>query len=402
MESSVIKEQVKKRYSKAALQPEADLCCPTDYDRSSLNTFIPEEVLSISYGCGTPAGIHSIQKGERVLDIGSGGGIDCFIASKFTGSEGKVIGLDMTDEMLQLARRNAPDVAKNLGFASVNTEFRKGEAEKMPIEGASIDLIISNCVINLSPHKDRVFSEMFRVLRPGGRFTISDILTDSAVPYYLRNDHERWGACLTGALSVREYVRGLWQAGFRGLVQEKHYVWKKIDGIHFLSVTLTGYKLDPSVSGESTFVSLRGPFSRVVDEDGERFERGRPVRVEGDKARLFLLPSYRDFFVRSARPEPIVEGDADFLKILPVNDTCRWTGEHAMLIGPFREGCDDDHHTYTFGEPLEICSKTVQVLKAKAYQPCFCIFNRSIQDSPGPSEGVECSTQSDQEGAACC
>jgi ubiquinone/menaquinone biosynthesis C-methylase UbiE len=143
--------------------------------------------------------------------------IDCFDAARRVGPGGRVIGLDMTDTMLAIARRSTPIVAANLGYAQSNVEFRKGQAEDMPIGDDSIDLIISNCVINLAPDKSKVFREMFRVLRPGGRFTISDIVSDQLVPNYLIHDTEKWSNCLSGALQVGAYINGLVEAGFLGL-----------------------------------------------------------------------------------------------------------------------------------------------------------------------------------------
>jgi len=269
-----ITQKVSDRYARAASTGE-QMCCPTGYNFDDLRSFIPDAVLKISYGCGTPAGLDTVQTGETVLDIGSGGGIDCFEAARRVGSAGRVIGIDMTDTMLEIARRNAPVVAANLGYPQPNTEFRKGMADAMPVEDASVDLIISNCVINLAPDKRKVFREMYRVLKPGGRFTISDIVSDQVVPQYLVHDSAKWGDCLSGALQVQDYIGGMVDAGFRAVHQIKSSAWQSIDGVHFLSVTLTGYKLPAAVEKAAPlFATLCGPFSTVTDELGQQYTRG--------------------------------------------------------------------------------------------------------------------------------
>jgi len=169
---------------------------------------LPGSVTEASLGCGNPLAIAALQPGEVVLDLGSGGGIDCFLAARKVGPTGRVIGLDMTPDMVKLARRNA----KKMGVS--NVDFRFGEMEEMPLPDAAVDVIISNCVINLSPDKDAVFAEAYRVLRPGGRLSVSDIVVDGDLPQYIRGRLDAWAGCVAGALDEAVYLSKIWAAGF--------------------------------------------------------------------------------------------------------------------------------------------------------------------------------------------
>jgi SAM-dependent methyltransferase len=165
----------------------------------------------MSLGCGNPTAIAGLKPGEVVLDLGSGGGIDCFLAARQVGPEGHVIGLDMTTDMIRLARRNA----KEIGVT--NVDFRYGEMEEMPLPDTSVDVVISNCVINLSPDKDAVFAEAYRVLQPGGRMSVSDIVVNGELPQRIRDNLNAWAGCISGALDEADYLSKIEAAGFEGV-----------------------------------------------------------------------------------------------------------------------------------------------------------------------------------------
>ena len=177
------------------------------YSADQLGT-LPQEVSELSLGCGNPTAIAALHPGEAVLDLGSGSGLDCFLAAHQVGAEGRIVGLDMSDDMLKLARRNLKKVG------ATNVEFHKGEMESMPLPEGAFDVIISNCVINLSPDKDAVFRESLRVLKPGGRFSVSDIVWTRTPTAHERDDLASWAGCIAGALQVDEYVSKLRAAGF--------------------------------------------------------------------------------------------------------------------------------------------------------------------------------------------
>src|SRR5580698_621546 len=267
-----IKEIVKEKYGQAALRAVAggSSCCGASanvagccvdpitsnlYDTSQAGE-IPEEALKASLGCGNPTALAMLNAGDTVLDLGSGGGIDVLLSARRVGPTGKAYGLDMTDEMLALARENQ----RKAGME--NVEFLKGEIENIPLPDNSVDVVISNCVINLSADKDAVLREAFRVLKPGGRFAVSDVVTRGAIPDEVRQNVLLWIGCVAGALSEDDYRGALSAAGFETVELEETRVYKMEDARGFLSVR--GVDVDaiaPQVDGKfySAFVRAVKP-----------------------------------------------------------------------------------------------------------------------------------------------
>ena len=266
-----IKDVVKEKYGQAALRVTsggssccgADAACGTDVDPITSNLYdekqkqgLPAEAVLASLGCGNPTALAQLKPGEIVLDLGSGGGIDVLLSAKRVGPSGKAYGLDMTDEMLNLARENQ----KRSGIE--NVEFLKGEIENIPLPSASVDVIISNCVINLSADKDKVLKEAFRVLKPGGRFAVSDVVVRGEVPDEVRRHMLLWVGCIAGALKDSDYIAKLAKAGFDAIDIEPTRVYNIEDARTFLS----GQGLDvdaliPEVDGKfmSAFVRATKP-----------------------------------------------------------------------------------------------------------------------------------------------
>ncbi len=206
----------------------------SDADRAA----IPDGA-DLGLGCGTPAAFAGLQKGMTVLDLGSGAGIDCFVAAKDVGPTGRVIGVDMTDEMIRKANKNKKKVN------AANVDFRLGEIEALPVDGNSVDRVISNCVINLVPDKAKAFSEIFRVLKPGGTFTVSDIVVQGKISEKERHDASLWAGCISGALQRNEYLEIISRTGFRNIsvLSEKKYDYTLSDSEAGLySVTITAEK----------------------------------------------------------------------------------------------------------------------------------------------------------------
>ena len=218
-----IRSEVRGRYGKIASefspQETASCCGPASSDAETRDFVsklyetsnvaeLPADVTGLSLGCGDPVTLASLQEGQSVLDLGSGGGIDCFLAATQVGETGKVIGIHMTAEMIEKARAN------KVKLSAENVEFRLGEIEHLPVSDGEVDVVISNCVINLSPDKAQVFRESYRVLRPGGTLSVSDIVTNGPLPDALKNDVDAWSSCVSGALDVKDYIAAIEDAGF--------------------------------------------------------------------------------------------------------------------------------------------------------------------------------------------
>ena len=293
-----VRKSVNEFYATAAIQPQKKLCCPTNYNPADLS-HIPPEVLDISYGCGSPVTQASIELGESVLDLGSGGGIDCFIAAKMVGEQGKVIGVDMTDEMLRNANASREIVARNLGFD--NVRFMKGFLEEIPLADECVDLVTSNCVINLSAQKEKVFQEIFRILKTGGRFVISDIVSDREAPVSMKRDKILWSECISGAVTEKEFFHITKESGFYGLEVVNRYLYNEVDGFKFYSVTARGYKYMKSTECKYTgqYAIYKGPCSSVSDDDGHTYPAGIPVEVCTDTVWKLSNPPYKGMFILS-------------------------------------------------------------------------------------------------------
>jgi SAM-dependent methyltransferase len=288
------KSTVQSIYGEAAKAP-AGLCCPQSY-QSELLSHVPKAALDRNYGCGSPLLKAGVKPGDVLLDLGSGVGIDCFVAAKMVGKTGKVIGVDMTDDMLAQAAEFNQEVAKNLGYDVV--EFRKGIIEELPVADNSVDLVISNCVLNLSSNKDQVLKEILRVLKPGGRMVISDIVSDREIDEEDQDNEVLWAECYTGAIPVGRLVSTYETVGFLGLTQLAETPWRELEGYNFGSLTLRAFKLPQSKEcnyGGHIAVYL-GPYASVKDEENHEFARFEAVEVCDATAERLRLGPYAESF----------------------------------------------------------------------------------------------------------
>lgn len=337
-----IETEVLQRYSQGAESIQADLCCPVDYDRSLL-ALLPQEIIDKDYGCGDPS--RYVQSGDVVLDLGSGSGKICYMAAQLVGPSGKVIGVDMNDDMLALARKYQPEMAEKLG--SDRVEFVKGQIQDLALDLAamnrhlaeypvcraedvialrawqerqrkeqplikdnSVDLVVSNCVLNLvhDSDKSQLIREIFRVVKPGGRVAISDIVSDEAVPQHLKDDQKLWSGCISGAVQEHEFLQAFIAAGFVAVSIDKWEArpWQVVEGIEFRAVTITAVKPhDEPCLDKAHAVIYRGPFAKTYDDEGHIFLRGQRIAVCERSYYLLTGPAYADQFIGIAPAQEI-------------------------------------------------------------------------------------------------
>lgn len=342
-----VDDAVRDRYARGAREREESLCCPTSYDGRYL-AVLPSEIIERDYGCGDPSAY--VREGDTVLDLGSGGGKICYIAAQIVGASGRVIGVDVNDEMLALARRHQPEISRRLGYDNVS--FRRGKIQDLrtdlhvvdahlhrhPIASAtdlaefehflaeqrrerplvaddSIDVVVSNCVLNLvcDDDKQALFAEIFRVLRRGGRAVISDIVSDEPVPDSLKQDPELWSGCIAGAFQESAFLDAFAAAGFYGIeiLKRDERPWRTVEGIEFRAVTVSAWKGKQGACWDhNQAVIYRGPWSEVRDDDGHILRRGIPMAVCEKTFRLYTQEPYAPDIVPVEPRVPVMTDSA--------------------------------------------------------------------------------------------
>lgn len=329
-----VHDSVMDRYSQGAQERQPALCCPVAYDATLLEA-LPREIIEKDYGCGDPS--RYVRNGDTVLDLGSGGGKIAYMAAQLVGEQGYVIGVDMNDDMLALARKYQPEMTARLGGDRVRfvkghiqdlaldvtaadarlaeqpircvaghaafAEWQSRQCTERPlIADASVDLVISNCVLNLVQDSDKaqLIREIFRVLKPGGRVAISDIVSDESIPERLKRDPELWSGCISGAFQEEDFLRAFVEAGFIAVAYDKwdSQPWQVVEAIEFRSVTLTAVKPEAAACVDyGHAVIYRGPFAEARDEEGHIFPRGARIAVCERSYRLLTGPTYGESFI---------------------------------------------------------------------------------------------------------
>lgn len=345
--SGTVLQTVQDRYAKGATAVVPELCCPVDYDASLLEV-LPDEIVQRDYGCGDPS--RFVRKGEVVLDLGSGAGKICFMASQIVGAEGRVIGVDATPEMLALAREHKDAIGERIGWK--NVEFHRGhiqdlglshdrlaawidanpvkdlagfealEAEKARlrtetpmIADESVDVVLSNCVLNLVDPSDkpRMFREIHRVLKRGGRAAISDIVSDEDVPLELQRDPELWSGCISGAMREDRFLDAFAEAGLYGveIASYQSEPWAIVEGIEFRSMTVIAHKgKEGPCYDHAEAVVYKGPWKSVTDDDGHTLYRGQRMAVCRKTFGIYTSEPYADSIQPIAPLEEIAAEDA--------------------------------------------------------------------------------------------
>ncbi len=329
-----VTQTVLDRYSEGAKEVQPTLCCPVDYD-AGLLAMLPKEIVEKDYGCGDPS--RYVRAGDVVLDLGSGSGKICYMAAQLVGSQGFVIGVDMNDDMLALAGKYQAEMADK--FGSQRVRFVKGHIQDLALDlralddylaahpvrthddlntlrawedtqrrerpliaDHSVDLVISNCVLNLVAESDKrqLVSEIHRVLKPGGRIAISDIVSDEIVPEPLKKNSELWSGCISGAFQEQEFLQAFAALGFQAVSYDKWDAkpWRVVDGIEFRSVTLTAVKgaIEPRLDCGHA-VMYRGPFQSVTDDQGAVYPRGERMAVCARTFEFLTQGPMRDSFI---------------------------------------------------------------------------------------------------------
>lgn len=325
---------VLERYSEGARERQESLCCPVSYDNDLL-AMLPDEIIERDYGCGDPS--RYVQEGDVVLDLGSGGGKICYMAAQLVGNTGQVIGIDMNDDMLALARSYQDEMAQRLcgdrvsflkgniqdlalsvdtlndylqthpvnshaGYAALRNWEGQQRRNNPLIADNSVDLVISNCVLNLvaDHEKQQLIEEIFRVLKPGGRVAISDIVSDCEIPAAMKDDPELWSGCISGAFHETEFLDAFTATGFRAAKYDKWDAepWQTLNGIEFRSVTLTAIKPETANkrSGQHGVI-YRGPFAAVTDDAGNHYPRGQRMTVSDAAHTLLTSAAYDESFI---------------------------------------------------------------------------------------------------------
>ena len=346
-------------YADATVNPREDIRNPVCY-APDLIEHIPDEAKVRSYGCGSPVVDADPKPGDVVVDLGSGAGVECFIASRLVGPEGRVIGVDMLDAMLEMARNATDSVGERLGYR--NVEFRQGYLESLPLENDSVDLVLSNCVMNLATNKRRVFAEIFRVLKWGARLMISDVVCETEPDATIRNDDSLRGECIAGALTQRDLFGLLDEAGFVSVYVAKRFPYRIVRGHPFFSMTFEAHK--PAAMKTKT-VMYRGPAAAIVTASGQLVPAGRTCRVPDSD-----WPDARDDLFEFDDSGEVTGHDAESSPCCAVPSAApvELKAEPAEAAQRHASGCMvcGAPLTYIDGEELIECSFCGQVLPANA------------------------------------